>query len=157
MRENDSKEIPFHETKQQLLKDGFTESEIDQAVYASPYDGKKNPTKPEDPHKKAYKNNPEVAEQVGTQILEDAKERERAETIATGVASHFAPGRHAQSRYKFEFFERLGLPYFRIFFGGLLIFILVVVLKLPAWINGVFGAVIGLWIAYAFYTKYFKK
>lgn len=157
LKENDSKEIPFFKTKKILLEQGYSETEITHAIYESPYDGKKNLAKSEDPVTKAFRTNPKLTEEIGSQILEDASKHEKTKVVASGVASKFAPGWHAQSRYEFEFFERLGLPYFRIFLGMILLSIVVEIFNLPRWIIAIATALIGLWTAQAFYSRFIKK
>lgn len=157
LKEGDSKEIPFHQTKTSLLKQGYSESEINHAVYQSSYDGKKNPMQSENPVTKAYEKNPEIAEKIGKDILASAKQHERTKAIATGAAARFAPGRHAQSKYTFDFFELLGLPFFSILFGSIAVFLVVYKFNLPNIINYLFTTAISFWIAWAFYKRYLKK
>jgi hypothetical protein len=152
----DSNETPFAETKIYLLSKGYSETEINHALYQNSYDGKKNVIQPEDSATKAFKENPELSEKIGENILEDHRKNEMTKTIATGAAGRFAPGRHAQSKYTFDFFERLGLPYFSIFFGSLVIFILVIKFNLPTIINNLVSVLVLLWIIWALYRNYSK-
>lgn len=153
----DSNEIPFAKTKRVLISRGYSEAEISHALYQSPYDGKKNVARPKDPATKAMRENPEQAEKIGKYILEDQTKTEMIKTLASGAAANFAPGRHAQTKYTFDFFERLGLPYFRIFFGSLIVVFLIYKFNLSDIFNYLYGALIGIWIIWAFYRNYLKK
>lgn len=157
LKEGDSEEIPFIQTKEQLLKEGYTESEISNAVYQSPYDGKKNVIVPESEATAAFRVNPELTEKIGEQILTDDRDQERKKVAASIAASRFAPGRHAQAKYTFDTFERLGLPFFRIFFGILVVYILVYKFDLPKAITTIASSFIVVWIAWSFYHQFVKK
>jgi hypothetical protein len=157
LKEGDSNEIPFSKTKANLLEAGYSEQEVSHAIYERPYDGKKNIVNPENEATKAFRANPELTEKIGAQILEDAQRNDRTEAVAIGAATRFAPGRHAEAKYSFHLFQKLGLPFFRIFFAVLMIYALVYIFNLPNLINQVVIILIGLWIAWSFYRQYLKK
>jgi hypothetical protein len=157
LKDGDSKEIPFSKIKANLLKAGYSEQEITQTVYEHSYDGKKNIVKPESEATKAFRVNPELTEKIGAQILNDAKTRDKNEVIAIGVASQLAPGRHAQTKYTFDLFKKLGLPFFTVFFAVIIIYALVYKFNLPSVINEIVAFLIGLWLAWSFYRQYLKK
>lgn len=157
LKEGDSKEIPFVKIKEQLLKDNYTESEISNAVYQSSYDGKKDIVVPESEVSKLFRINPELTQGIGKQILEDDREQERQQVVASGVASRFASGRHAQAKYTFDTFEKLGLPFFKIFFALFVIYILVYKFDLPEIITTIASSLIVGWVGWSFYSQFVKK
>jgi hypothetical protein len=131
LEENDSKSIPFITTKNQLLEKGYQEKEIILALYSFPYDGKPNKPKEENPLTKWYKEHPEHADKIAKTLLAEHAQNERNKAFAYAAASEFAPDTQSQSYYEVRMFDQLGLPYYTLFFIGIILGILMIKFNLP--------------------------
>ena len=86
-----------------------------------------------------------------------AKDRvasERNETILAGIIGD-AQNPHT-AKYLYTFFDNLGLSYWLIFFAGIVLCILIIVLHLPDWFIDVAVIVLALLVVSRFIAKHLK-
>jgi hypothetical protein len=156
LKRNDSNSVPFIRTKDQLLYAGYSEKEIIYALYSFPYDGKPNIPSEENPLKDWYEKHPEHADQIARTLLKDQARNERDKAFAYAAASEFAPGPHAQSYYDVRLFDELSLPYYTLFFIGIVLGILMVKFDLPEYILYIYALAVNIKVIYELIQRHRK-
>lgn len=148
LKANDSKRIPFVTTKNELLQKGYPEKEIILALYSSSYDGKPNSQNEDNPLTKWYEENPEHADKIAKTLLRDQARTERDKAFVYAAASEFAPDTQSQSYYEAKTFDELGLPYYTLFFIGLVLGILMIKFNLPEYLLYIYALSVNLIVIY---------
>lgn len=148
LKANDSKGIKFAQTKQQLLEQGYTNQEINIALYEAPYDAKPNQKTYPSLLEKHFKQSPEAADRVAKSLLKDIKSRERTEIATNLAASHAAPGRHAQLFYSLRSADSIGFPFYTVLTLTVVVGVLVSLFDLPIELLYVIGAITAVYVLY---------
>ncbi len=122
LRDLDSRSVPFFMARKQLLEQGYTEQEIVHGLYSFSYDGKPNVQNSDAAVTKYFAANPAEARRIAKYILEQQDYRDAQAQAYNLLASRYAPGMHAMSRYELEFLDSVGFPSFTMYFSILLAF-----------------------------------
>jgi|GEM_PF-4345760 len=115
LKNNDAQSIKFAQTKQQLLDLGYSNTEIVDALYEFPYDGKPNQPATDNKLQTYMKNNPEAADKVARTLLSDLEKEDKEKAALNGAAAAAASQLHdynAESYYNSRYFDSIGaIPY----------------------------------------------
>jgi hypothetical protein len=123
LNELDAQHVRFHDAKQQLIEDGYSEDEIAIAVASASFDGKPNrPKQPDDLHS-SFQSNPDETKAIARELLAyDAHRQERkARLQALSAAAWGSRMNPMASQSLVTLADTLGVPIFRLAFIGLFI------------------------------------
>lgn len=154
----DTSGIAFPEAKSTLLAQGFTEAEIVYGLYSAPFDGKTNQPRPDNPLRALYEKNPEKADKVAKMLLLVQAQTDWNQTISYATASAVGLDMNTRAHYDVRLADRLGIPYFRLLFAGLIFEIIALAaFKAPAGIaygiGFAYSMILNSWVAYRLFQE----
>ena len=132
----DSARIKFFDAKNTLLKQGYTNTEIANALYEFSYDGIPNEPK-EDPNaivRRYYAENAAEGKIIAKHLLREQKKGEYTKIAAYALASRYAPGMHARSYYSGVAASYAGFPIFTAIFLTVIAAIVAIKYDLPQFV-----------------------
>ncbi|HET9098686.1 MAG TPA: hypothetical protein VFN51_03660 [Candidatus Saccharimonadales bacterium] len=155
--ENKKQGITFNVTKQQLLKDGYSEADIVYAIYSDPYDA--DPDAPRKPHllDDLYKADPEKAQAVAQEILQTQRQDDFDETLADTAAGALGPDIQSKNYYDVLAADRLGIPYFSIMIGGVVLMLIAIKLGWSANVDHYLQVGYGIVVSFIFVFKLIQE
>lgn len=108
--------VKFYKTKQQLLSQGYSESEIVYALYSEPADETGN--RPLNPLAAYYAKHPDQANKIATDLLWQQRSDDFEETVADYLGGQAGVDIQSRSYYDLLAADRLGIPYFILILGS---------------------------------------
>lgn len=115
LQEQDGAGVKFAEARQLLVSKGFSETEIIQATYRFPYDGKPNTPPAKDSMQEFYQQHPELADETAKSLLAEIGKREKDKLIANSIGSAVGDTQ-TTSYYEVQTSDQIGFPYYTFFF-----------------------------------------
>ncbi|HET9174312.1 MAG TPA: hypothetical protein VFN56_03460 [Candidatus Saccharimonadales bacterium] len=150
---NKAQHIPFYQTQQQLLKQGYTESEIVYAMYSVSYDQTSNQPKPAHPLDQLYAEHPEQAQEIAKTLLQSQRQDDWNATTLDLVAGNMGPDLQTASYYDLLAADRLGIPYFTITLIPFAIALLAIKFNWPASVAHTVFSLFSLFVSLLFAVK----